>query len=188
MNFAILFELFFKFFKIGIVGFGGGWAILPIIEREVVNNSHWLTPLEFNDLVAIAGSTPGPVAVNAATYIGFKMAGVFGAMAATMGVVTPPFLIILLISLALREYINAKVVRYLLLGLKGAVLGLLLVALYSVFRGSMLNLHSTLPKIVLLGITGFVLITVFVFKWHPMLSLILSGVIGVFAGFLGFLG
>ncbi len=187
MNLALLFEMFFKFFKIGIVGFGGGWAILPIIEREVVQNSHWLSPLEFNDLVAIAGSTPGPVAVNAATYIGFKMAGVPGAIFATLGVITPPFVIILLISLALREYINAKIVRYLLLGLKGAVLGLLLIAFYSVFRGSILNLHSLTPKFVLIGIMGFVLVTVFGLKWHPMLSLILSGVIGIIAGFLGLL-
>ncbi len=188
MHFGILLELFIKFFKIGIVGFGGGWAILPIIEREVVHNCHWLSPMEFSDLVAIAGSTPGPVAVNAATYIGFRMAGVLGAMAATMGVITPPFLIILLISLALREYMNARLVRYLLLGLKGAVLGLLLIALYSVFRGSILALHSLTPKFVLLGITGFVLVTVFGLNWHPMLSLILSGVIGIIAGFLGLLG
>ncbi len=186
MKIALLFELFFKFFKIGIVGFGGGWAILPIIQREVVDNSHWLSPLEFNDLVAIAGSTPGPVAVNAATYIGFKKAGVLGSLAATLGVILPPFILIILISLALREYINTKLVRYLLLGLKGAVLGLLLLALYSVFLGSISSLHSLLSRAMLLLITGFVLITVFVFNWHPMLSLVLSGLIGIIFGFLGF--
>ncbi len=187
MNVSLLVSLFVKFFKIGIVGFGGGWAILPIIEREVVHNSHWLSPLEFNDLVAIAGSTPGPVAVNAATYIGFKMAGVLGAVFATLGVITPPFVIIMLISIALKKYINARIVRYLLLGLKGAVLGLLLVAFYSVFRGSFASLSGILPKLTLIGITGFLLVTVFAFKWHPMLSLILSGVLGIIAGYAGLL-
>lgn len=187
MNLALLFEMFLKFFKIGIVGFGGGWAILPIIEREVVQNSHWLSPLEFNDLVAIAGSTPGPVAVNAATYIGFKMAGVPGAIFATLGVITPPFVIILLISLFLRAYIKAKIVRYLLLGLKGAVLGLLILAFYSVFKGAMMNLTALTPKLVLGSITLFVIFSVFFLKWHPMLSLILSGVLGIIAGFLGLL-
>lgn len=185
---AILFELFFKFFKIGIVGFGGGWAILPIIQREVVDNSHWLTPLEFNDLVAIAGSTPGPVAVNAATYIGFRKAGILGSFFATLGVITPPFIIIILISLALKKYINSKLVRYLLLGLKGAVMGLLLLALYSVLIGSLTSVHSLISRLTLLSITGFVLVTVFVFDWHPMLSLILSGVIGIALGYLGFFG
>ncbi len=185
---GILLELFFKFFKIGIVGFGGGWAILPIIEREVVQNSHWLSPLEFNDLVAIAGSTPGPVAVNAATYIGFKMAGLPGAIFATLGVITPPFVIILLISLFLRAYIKAKIVRYLLLGLKGAVLGLLILAFYSVFKGAMMNLTALAPKLVLGSITLFVIFSVFFLKWHPMLSLIVSGIIGIAAGFIGLLG
>lgn len=188
MSFSILLELFIKFFKVGLVGFGGGWAILPIIEREMVYNSKWLSAIEFNDLVAIAGSTPGPVAVNAATYIGFKIAGVLGAIAATMGVITPPFLIILLISLALRKYIATEVVRYLLIGLKGAVLGLLLTALYSVLRGSMMTFHTFLPRVVLLSITVFVLITVFAFKWHPMLSLVVAGLIGLFSGFVGLLG
>ncbi len=83
-------QLFLTFFKIGLFSFGGGgYAMLPLIQQEMVANSNWLTLSEFIDLVAISQVTPGPIAINAATFVGYKMAGVFGSVAATSGVVTP---------------------------------------------------------------------------------------------------
>ena len=90
-----------NFFKIGLFSFGGGYAMLPLIQQEIVVNNNWLTLSEFIDVVAISQVTPGPIAINAATFVGYKMAGVLGSMAATLGVVTPSLLVVLTLTFSL---------------------------------------------------------------------------------------
>jgi len=184
-GYPLLLELFLRFLKIGLVGFGGGWAILPIIEREIVEDAGWLTAEEYYDLVAIAGSTPGPVAVNAATYVGYKLAGPLGAFIATMGVVLPPFTIISFVAYSLGFAAGNRYVQALINGLKGAVIGLMTLALLSMLTG----IRSSMPHLyqiaAIICIALFMILTVTVLKLHPIIPLLISALIGVILGLAG---
>ena len=185
MSLPLLIELFLRFLKIGIVGFGGGWAILPIIEREVVEEAGWLSPSEYLNLVAISGSTPGPIAVNAATYVGFRLAGLAGAAVATLGVVLPPFVIISVIVYTLSSYIHNKLVQATLNGLKGAVIGLLILALIVTVRGVSSSMPQLTQLAALASIVVFMVVSVSVFRVHPIISLLISATVGLLLGVAG---
>lgn len=135
-------DLFLTFFKIGLFTFGGGYAMIPLIQREVCTNKKWLKEQELTDIVAIAESTPGPIAVNAATFVGFRTGGLTGACIATLGVVLPSFLTISLISFALNAFQDNKAVQYAFMGIRAAVLALILKALWMMFRSAKKNPFS----------------------------------------------
>ena len=97
-------QLFFTFLKIGAFTFGGGYAMIPLVQRETVENHRWITDDELLDIIAIAESTPGPIAVNSATFVGYRVGGTAGALLASLGVILPSFTVILLISLLLRRF------------------------------------------------------------------------------------
>lgn len=126
--------LFLTFLKIGAFTFGGGYAMLPLIEREIVDKRGWITRDDILEVVAIAESTPGPIAVNAATFVGYRTCGVLGALLATTGVVLPSFVVILAISFVLREFESLRAVQYAFCGIRAGVLALLLKALWSMYR------------------------------------------------------
>ncbi len=125
--------LFFTFFRIGLFTFGGGYAMLPMIQQEVLAKG-WLTEGELIDFIAISESTPGPFAVNASTFVGMQTAGVPGALCATLGVVLPSFVIILLVAGIYDRFQKNKTVKGAMVGLKGAVVGLIGAALLSAGR------------------------------------------------------
>lgn len=127
-------QLFLTFLKIGAFTFGGGYAMIPLIQREVVDNRRWVGEGDILDVVAIAESTPGPIAINAATFIGFKVAGTLGALCATLGVVLPSFCIITAISYALEAFQHLRAVRYAFWGIRAGVLALILKALWSLYK------------------------------------------------------
>ena len=127
-------DLFLTFMKIGTFTFGGGYAMIPLIQKEVCENIKWLNEKDITDIVAISESTPGPIAINAATFVGYKTSGFLGACMATIGVVLPSFLIISLISLILTQFQSIKAVRYAFMGIRAAVLALILKALWMMFR------------------------------------------------------
>lgn len=127
-------ELFLTFMKIGAFTFGGGYAMIPLIQKEVCENKKWLDEKDISDIVAISESTPGPIAINAATFVGYKTSGFFGACMATVGVVLPSFLIISIISLVLTQFQSIKAVRYAFMGIRAAVLALILKALWMMFH------------------------------------------------------
>lgn len=135
-------RLFLTFLKIGTFTFGGGYAMIPLIQKEVVDQRKWITDEDILEIVAIAESTPGPIAINAATFVGFRVCGFFGALLATLGVVLPSFLIILGISYVLREFANEKAVQYAFRGIRAGVLALILKALWSMYRQCPKNLPS----------------------------------------------
>ncbi len=182
MNTRLLLELFLRFLKIGLVGFGGGWAILPIIQREIVEDAGWLSEDEYMDIVAIAGSTPGPVAVNAATYVGFKLAGPIGAAVATLAVVLPPFTIISIIAYTLTQYIANKLIQALLKGLKAAVLGLIIIVLYTTAKQVFTKTTGLVETTITLTITIYVVIAIEAFKIHPIIALLSAATIGIILG------
>ena len=126
--------LFAVFFRIGAFTFGGGYAMIPLIQRDVVEKHKWITDDDILEIVAIAESTPGPIAINSATFVGYRVAGFFGAFAATFGVVLPSFVLISLISLVLGEFQNITAVRYAFFGIRAGVLALLLKALVGMYR------------------------------------------------------
>lgn len=148
-------ELFLTFMKIGAFTFGGGYAMIPLIQKEVCENKKWLSEEDISDIAAISESTPGPIAINAATFIGFRRAGFFGACMATLGVVLPSFLIISLLSLILTEFQSYKAVRYAFMGIRAAVLALILKALWMMFRSSKKNVISYCIMGVSLVLTAF---------------------------------
>ncbi len=129
-----VFTLFYVFFKIGAFTFGGGYAMVPLIEREVAERRGWITSQDMLDIIAIAESTPGPIAINTATFVGYKTAGVIGAMAATVGTVLPSFVIISVISLVLAEFRDLRVVQYAFNGIRAGVLALIIKALWSMYK------------------------------------------------------
>ncbi len=126
--------LFSSFLKIGAFTFGGGYAMIPLIQKEAADKRKWITDEEILEIIAIAESTPGPIAVNAATFVGYKTAGFWGAFFATTGVVLPSFLIIAAISFVLRQFESLKAVRYAFWGIRAGVLALILKALLSMYK------------------------------------------------------
>lgn len=130
----ILLKLFFTFFKIGLFTFGGGYAMVAIIEDICVERNKWITNGEMLDLTVIAESTPGPIAINCATYIGYKKAGILGSIIATLGIVLPSFLIILLISLCMDKFLEFTLVQKAFKGIKIAVGVIILQAGIKLFK------------------------------------------------------
>ena len=129
-----LLELFVSFAKIGLFTFGGGYAMLPLIERTCVEQKKWLTNDEMLNVTVIAESTPGPVAINCATFVGNKQKGFLGALFATLGMVTPSFIIILLISFFLESFLEIKWVAGAFQGIKIAVAVLIVDAAIRIFK------------------------------------------------------
>lgn len=121
----IYLRLFLEFFKIGLFTFGGGYAMIPLVKETVINNS-WLTEDEFYNFIGVCESTPGPIAINMATFIGAETGGILGSVIATLGVVLPSFIIILLIAALLKKIIKNKHVQAFLSGVKPVVVGLIL--------------------------------------------------------------
>ena len=148
-------ELFLTFMKIGAFTFGGGYAMIPLIQKEVCENKKWLNEKEISDIVAISESTPGPIAINAATYVGYQTAGFSGACMATLGVVLPSFLIISLISLILTQFQSIKAVRYAFMGIRAAVLALILKALWMMFKSTKKKAISYIIMGISLVLTAF---------------------------------
>lgn len=130
----IYLELFLTFLKIGAFTFGGGYAMLPLMQQEVLANN-WMNEESLLNFIAVAESTPGPVAINMATYIGVQTGGVFGAVCATFGVVLPSFIIILLVAKFYTKYCNSFIVKSCLTGLRPVVIGLIGAAIISLGYG-----------------------------------------------------
>ncbi len=126
--------LFITFFKIGAFTFGGGYAMIPLIQKEVVENKKWITDDDILEIIAIAESTPGPIAINSATFVGYRVCGFWGSFFATLGVVLPSFTIILAISFVLNEFQNITAVKYAFNGIRAGVLALLLKALWTMYK------------------------------------------------------
>ena len=131
-----LWQLFLTFFKIGGFTFGGGHAMIPLIQRETVENKKWITDDDILEIIAIAESTPGPVAINSATFVGYRTAGFWGAVCATMGVVLPSFCIILAVTYLLQNFMDYAAVQYAFKGINAGVLALLFKALWNMYKKS----------------------------------------------------
>ena len=184
----ILFELFYTFFKIGAFTIGGGYAMLPLIHADVLAHG-WLKAEEIVNFIAVSESTPGPFAVNISTYVGMETAGIVGAVCATLGVVLPSFIIILIVARFFDKFKENRVVKGIMSGLKPAVIGLIAAAILSVAAtvfmpdGFSLSAFGTVSLWVSAAI--FALSVVLAFrKTHPILIICLSAALGIAAGYL----
>src|SRR5690625_6219897 len=123
----ILWQLFTTFFRVGLISFGGGYAMIPIIETEVVSHG-WMTVQEFTNIIATAGMSPGPMATNIAIFIGYQTAGILGAIVSALGMLLPSLIIILIISSFFNKANQNKYVQYAFYGLRPIVVGLIIYA------------------------------------------------------------
>lgn len=182
-------QLFYTFFKIGLFGFGGGYAMLSMIQGEVVNQYGWISASEFTDIVAVSQMTPGPIGINSATYVGYSAVvsagyapwvGIAGAAVATLAVVMPSFLIMLALSRLLLRYMNHPTVKSIFATLRPAVVGLLASAALLLMNTE--NFGSPDTSSMQFGISLLLFaasfIAVWKFKVSPILLIILCGAIG----------
>ena len=178
----IFLRLFFEFFKIGLFTFGGGYAMIPLIQ-DSVTNMEWLTDEELINFIAISESTPGPFAINIATFVGMNVGGVLGAVCTTLGVVLPSYIIILIIAKGYEKYRENHIVIGLMSGLRPTVVGLILGAVISIGSTIFFNTSSTIEIIISACI--FILGLVLIFnKKHPIIIVVLSGVLGICCGYI----
>lgn len=168
----IYLKLYLIFFKIGLFAFGGGLAMLPLIQEEVVENQQWLTEHEFIDLVAVAQSTPGPIAVNSATFIGQKTSGFLGGFVATAGVVSPSIIIMFIIATFFFIFAKNKFVKEALAWIKPGTIGFIASAVYFIGVKTLVDWKSA-------AIFLSVLTFSFYKKPNPILITILTGIIGI---------
>ena len=184
----IFLKLFWTFFRIGAFTFGGGYAMLPLIQEAVLANN-WAEPEALINFIAVSESTPGPFAINMATYIGTIQGGVLGALCATLGVVTPSFIIILLVAKFFDKFKNSKIVKGCMSGLKPAVVGLISAALLSVaatvFIPNGFTAAVFTDPITYLSLAVFALSAFLAFrKKHPIAIICLSAALGILGGYI----
>ena len=175
----MLLSLFFTMFRIGFFTFGGGYAMIALLEGEFVTKKQWLTREEFLDMTAIAESTPGPIAINAATYIGYRMAGVPGSLVATVAVCIPSFVIIYLISLFFDSFLSLRWVSYAFRGVQVCVVYLILSAGVRLLKG----LEKRVFPILILSATllCMVLFSLFAVRFSTVFYILVGGILGVAA-------
>lgn len=169
----MLFDIFLTFFKIGAFTIGGGYAMLPIIQKEVVENKKWLGEEEFLDSIAVTNSLPGPLAINCATFVGYRKAGITGAVSAVLGAVMPSFLIILAIAMFFTSIRENPVVEHVFAGIRPAVVALIAYALFKLVKSMGVN-----PLNISISIT--VLLMIILLDFHPIATIILCGILGFF--------
>ncbi|MBS5843857.1 MAG: chromate transporter [Clostridiales bacterium] len=169
-------SLFLTFLKIGTFTFGGGYAMIPLIQREIVQKRKWITDDDILEITAIAESTPGPIAVNTATFVGYRICKFGGAFFSTLGVVLPSFLIIAAISYVLREFLHIKAVRYAFYGIRAGVLALILKALWTMYR-------QCPAKVISYTIAALAFISVAFFKINVLFVLPACALIGLISSF-----
>ena len=164
--------LFLTFFKIGAFTFGGGYAMIPMIQREVVDKKKWLSADDILDVVAIAETTPGPIAINVATFVGYKTAGFWGALAATFGVVIPSFVIITVIAMVFGRFKDNRIVQNAFWGIHIGVLALIVKAL--------INMIKQCPKNIVGGVIALgAFICVAFFDVNVLIVIVVSAVVGL---------
>ena len=181
----LILSLFWTMFKIGLFTFGGGYAMIAIIEREIVENKEWLTHDEFMDIIAIAESSPGPLAINTATFVGYKIAGVLGSIFATLAVTIPSFVIIFVISLFFEQFVQIKWVGYAFQGIQVCVAYLILMAGIKMFK----HLEKNVFNIVLFIASLCVLVafSLFSISFSSIFYILIGGGIGILLYLMGFI-
>lgn len=151
-----LFDLFWTFCKIGALTFGGGYAMLPLIQREIVENKKWSTEKEILDYYAVGQCTPGVIAVNTATFIGYKLRGIIGSIVATLGVIFPSIVIILIIAAFLQNFADLAIVQSAFAGIRVAVVALIITTVVKLIKSSIKDYLGVIIAIIAFVISAFI--------------------------------
>ena len=186
----IFFELFYTFFLIGLFTFGGGYAMIPMIQDQIVGKG-WLTDSQLSDFIAISETTPGPFAINISTFVGSQVGGAFGAVCSTIGVILPSFIIIILVAIILSKFLKSKYVQGALNGVKPVIIALILsTAIVFLIKVVLFQGNALFSQTVIFDKVAFTLLVVLVsflliFKrvqkksLNPIMLLLLSAVLGI---------
>ncbi|MGE5631752.1 MAG: chromate transporter [Caulobacteraceae bacterium] len=168
----LIIEIFVTFLKIGAFTFGGGYAMIPFIQTEIIDIHEWLTAKEFIDILAIAEMTPGPIAVNSSTFVGYKIAGFWGSLAGTVGVILVCTILSAIAGKYFFKFKNNKTLKALFKGIRPAVIVLIGSSVFSIGKVALLDIKSIF---ICLGI----FFALFKFKLNPILAVVLSGIMGI---------
>ncbi len=168
----ILLSLYWSFLKVGLFTIGGGYAMIPLMEAEVINVHSWLSPAEFLDIIAVAEMTPGPVSINAATFIGYRLVGVTGSLVASLGVITPSLVLLLLLSRILFRVIQNPKTESFLNGLRSALIALILLASYTLGHNAIIDLPTAF-------VFGLVLLLSLLLRISPLYFIGLGAILGL---------
>lgn len=152
--------------------FGGGYAMLPMIEREIVTSNGWITYSEFIDIIGISQMTPGPIAINSATFVGYKIAGVMGSIFATLGVVFFSFIIVSIATHYVIKFKDSIILKSILTGMKPALIGLIISAFISLAKEAFVDFKGILIAVIIALIS-------FKTKIHPILVIVIAALLGV---------
>lgn len=178
----IYLDLMITFALIGLFSIGGGYAALPLIEEQVVLAHNWLSMNEFMDVLTISQMTPGPIALNAATFVGNKMGGVLGALCATIGVIIPSFIIVLCLAFLYYKYRNLNFMHTILKGLRVGVVALIATAgMTMIVQAFFINQIITIEMIDYLSIALFMIAIILLHKYklNPIIVMLICGVIAI---------
>lgn len=172
-----LLNLFLTFFKIGLFTFGGGYAMISTIRETIVEKKQWITDDDLMQIITIAESTPGPIAINMATYVGYKKGKILGSVFATLGVVLPSFIIIYLISLFLEKFMEYEIVKYAFVGINAAVAFLIIKTGYTL----LMKLERKVLPIITFSVVFvlMILFDVFVINFSSIYYIIIGGILGI---------
>lgn len=180
----IYLELFLGFFQIGLFSIGGGYASLPLIQSQVVEKHGWLTLTQFTDIITISQMTPGPIAINASTFVGVQVGGIPGALIATFGCVLPSFIIVLTLGFFYYKYRDLKAVNGVLQGMKPAVVAMIASAGLSITILALFGANTILSSFkdinfIAVGIFSLGLFILRKFKLNPIYVILGSGIVGI---------
>lgn len=168
----MILELFMAFFKIGLFSFGGGYAMLPFIQEQTIEVHGWLTTNEFLDILGIAQITPGPISINTATFVGYRLGGMLGAITSTLAVVLPSLIIVLIISFFFNKFNTSRTIQNVFKGLRPIVLGLVASAAVDIGRGVFIDY-----KAVVIAVGIFALLTFK--KMDTIVLIVLAAILGI---------
>ena len=168
----LLIKLYLAFLKIGTFSFGGGYAMLPFIQKEIVEKNDWISSTEFTDIIGISQMTPGPVAINSATFVGYKINGVIGSIVATFGVITTSFILVIIINRVLDKFKESKTVKSALLGMRPALIALIIYAFWDLA----IDAYKDWKSIV---ITLIIAVVLWSKKVHPILVIVIAAILGL---------
>ena len=168
----IILKLLFTFFKIGLFSFGGGYAMIPFMQREIIEKHQWLSSSEFVDIIGISQMTPGPVSVNSATFVGYKVGGVVGSIFATLGITVISFILVSIASKAIDKFKESKYLKAALLGMRPVLIALIINAFISLAKDAYVDVKSIIVTLIVGG-------CLFSKKIHPIVIIVLAGLLGI---------
>lgn len=168
----VLVQLFISFFKIGAFSFGGGYAMLPLLEKELVQKHQWITTADFIDILAISEMTPGSIAINSATFLGYNVAGILGGAIATIAVVLPSFIVITLIFRFINKFKNSPYVDWIFRGIRPIIMGLIGAAAITVGKTSFIDFKAVLLALLVFYLVSFK-------KLNAISGIVLAGALGI---------